>query len=63
MSLRLLNERHAEMDGYFELMASVEEAAAKVFAAANTEEEVCELERLIYGEINRIAESKMKELT
>lgn len=50
------------MDGYFELMASVEEAAAKVFAAANTEEEVCDLERLIYDEINRIAESKMKEL-
>lgn len=51
------------MDGYHELMVRIEEAAAKVFAAASTEEDVCDLERLIYGEINRIAELKISELS
>lgn len=43
------------MESYQELMQSIQAAASKIFAMAKTEGEVCELERVIYDEINRIA--------
>ena len=47
------------MESYQELMQSIRSAASKLFATAKTEGEVCELERMIYNEINRIAAAEI----
>lgn len=47
------------MESYRELLQVIERAAAEVFAAATTEEDVCKLEQAIYDEINRVAEAKI----
>lgn len=39
------------MDGYHESLKAIEKAAAEIFATAETEEEVRELERAICNEI------------
>lgn len=47
------------MESYQELIQSIRAAASKIFATAKTEGEVCELERMIYDEINRIAAAEI----
>lgn len=51
------------MGSYQELLQVIERAAAEIFAAATTEEEVCKLEQAIYNEINRVAAARIAELS
>ena len=51
------------MEGYQELMQSIRSTASEIFATAKTEGEVCELERMIYDEINRIAAAEIAKHT
>lgn len=50
------------MTEYEELMQRVGRAAAAIFATASTEDEVCELERMIYDAINEAARKRMEQL-
>ena len=59
MSLRFGHDRVMSMESYQELMQSIRAAASNIFATAKTEGEVCELERMIYDEINRIAAAEI----
>lgn len=51
------------MESYRELQQVIEQSAAEIFAAATTEEEVCELEQTIYDEINQVAAARIAELS
>ena len=51
------------MESYQELMKAIRDAATEIFATAETEGEVCELEQQIYDVINRIAAEGIAELS
>ncbi len=51
------------MGSYQELMQTVASAAAAIFAEAETEAEVCELEQAIYEVVDRLVAARIAELS